>query len=171
MNIEKERRAIRYLKAFQPESEPYYLCYSGGKDSDAIRILAQLAGVKNDIVHNHTTVDAPETVRYIRSIPDIKIEYPEITMWDLIVKKMFPPTRLARYCCSTFKESGGKGRVKVTGVRWEESKGRRRNQGLATVIGRPKTVQKLGEEINADFTLTNKGGWFLTLTTTLIEDL
>ena len=158
MNIEKEKRAIQYLKAFEPESEPYYLCYSGGKDSDAIRILAQLAGVNHDTVHNHTTVDAPETVRYIRSIPDVKIEYPEITMWDLIVKKLFPPTRLIRYCCSVFKESGGKGRVKVTGVRWAESKGRQDNQGLATIIGKPKTVQKLGEEINADFTLTDKGG-------------
>ena len=42
MNIEKEKRAIEYLKAFEPESEPYYLCYSGGKDSDVIRILAHL---------------------------------------------------------------------------------------------------------------------------------
>lgn len=158
MNIEKEKRAIQYLKAFEPESEPYYLCYSGGKDSDAIRILAQLAAVNHDIVHNHTTVDAPETVKYIRSIPDVKIEYPEITMWDLIVKKMIPPTRLIRYCCSVFKESGGKGRMKVTGVRWVESVNRRDNSGVVKIIGKPKTVQKLGEEINADFTLTDKGG-------------
>lgn len=158
MNIEKEKRAIQYLKAFEPESEPYYLCYSGGKDSDAIRILAQLAGVKNDAVHKHTTIDAPETVRYIRSIPDVKIEYPEITMWDLIVKKLIPPTRLIRYCCGVFKESGGKGRMKVTGVRWTESINRRDNSGVVKIVGKPKTVQKLGEEINADFTLTDKGG-------------
>ena len=68
MDIRKEQRAIQYLQSFEPQEEPYYLCYSGGKDSDAIRILAQLAGVKHDIVHNHTTVDAPETVRYVRSI-------------------------------------------------------------------------------------------------------
>ena len=30
----KEKRAIEYLKAFEPKDEPYYLCYSGGKDSD-----------------------------------------------------------------------------------------------------------------------------------------
>ena len=57
MNIEKERRAIEMLKNFEPLSEPYYLCYSGGKDSDCIRILAELAGVKCDITHNHTTVE------------------------------------------------------------------------------------------------------------------
>ena len=38
MNREKERRAIQYLKTFEPESAPYYLCYSGGKDSECIRI-------------------------------------------------------------------------------------------------------------------------------------
>ncbi|MBR5314532.1 MAG: hypothetical protein IKU45_03855 [Clostridia bacterium] len=93
MNIEKEKSAIERLKAFEPESEPYYLCYSGGKDSDTIRILADLAGVKHDIVNNHTTVDAPETVYYIRSIPNVKIEMPKRTMWQLIEERMMPPTR------------------------------------------------------------------------------
>ena len=79
-------------------------------------------------------------------------------MWDLIVKKLIPPTRLIRYCCSVFKESGGKGRMKVTGVRWAESINRRDNSGVVKIIGKPKTVQKLGEEINANFTLTDKGG-------------
>lgn len=45
--IKKEKRAIDALKAFEPENEPYYLAYSGGKDSDCIRILAQLAGTDN----------------------------------------------------------------------------------------------------------------------------
>lgn len=159
MNIEKEKRAIEYFKMFEPQTEPYYLCYSGGKDSDVIRILAHLAGVNHEIHHNHTTVDAPETVRYVRQIPDVIIDYPELTMWELIVKKMMPPTRLVRYCCSELKERGGKGRVKVTGVRWAESKNREGNQGLVTIIGKPKTTQKIGENLNADFTLTDKGGW------------
>lgn len=128
MNIKKEKRAIEYLKSFQPESEPYYLCYSGGKDSDVIRILAQLAGVKHDIVHNHTTVDAPETVRYVRSIPNVQVDYPAETMWQLIVRKGMPPTRLMRYCCSELKERGGQGRVKILGVRWAESANRKEAQ-------------------------------------------
>ena len=33
MNKEKEQRAIEYLRMFEPEEQPYYLCYSGGKDS------------------------------------------------------------------------------------------------------------------------------------------
>ena len=53
MDRKKEQRAIQYLQSFQSENEPYYLCYSGGKDSDCIRILAGLAGVKHECRHNH----------------------------------------------------------------------------------------------------------------------
>jgi phosphoadenosine phosphosulfate reductase len=42
-------------------------------------------------------------------------------MFQLIEGRGFPPTRHIRYCCSELKEYGGKGRVVVTGVRWEES--------------------------------------------------
>lgn len=171
MNIEKEKRAIEYLKSFEPESEPYYLCYSGGKDSDCIRILASLAGVKHDIVNNHTTVDAPETVRYIRSIPNVQIEYPEKTMWQLIVEKKMPPTRFVRYCCKDLKEGGGKGRVKVTGVRWAESINRRENNGVVNVIGKPKTMEKLAIDNDVSYKKTSRV--VLCLTTTMIhrEDL
>lgn len=130
INTAKER-----LKAFEPADEPYYLCYSGGKDSDCIRILADLAGVKHDIVHNLTTVDAPETVRYIKSIPNVQVVTPQYSMWQLIEKKKIPPTRLIRYCCDELKEKGGKGRIKVTGVRWAESNNRNNNQSLVTIVG------------------------------------
>lgn len=158
MNTEKEKIAIERLRAFEPKSEPYFLCYSGGKDSDCIRILANLAGVRHDIVNNHTTVDAPETVRYIRSIPGIKILYPEKTMWQLIVEKLMPPTRFVRYCCAELKERGGKGRIKVTGIRWAESVNRAKNAGVVRVIGKYKTMRKLADEIGADVLESEKGG-------------
>lgn len=158
MNIEKEKRAIAYLKSFEPEDEPYYLCYSGGKDSDCIRILAALAGVKHDIANNHTTVDAPETVRYIRSIPNVIIRYPKISMWELIVQKKYPPTRLARYCCEELKERGGVGRIKITGVRWAESFKRKENADVVRVIGKPKAMQKLADDLGADYRVTKMNG-------------
>lgn len=159
MNIkELEAKAIQRLKAFEPKTEPYYLCYSGGKDSDVIRILADLAGVKHDIVHNHTTVDAPETVRYVRSIPNIKISYPEKSMWQLIVDKSMPPTRLVRYCCSELKERGGQGRVKITGVRWVESIKRKENTDVVKIIGTPKTTQKYAQEIGANYQVSKQRG-------------
>ncbi len=155
---ELESKAIQRLKSFEPETDPYYLCYSGGKDSDVIRILADLAGVKHDIVHSHTTVDAPETVYYVRSIPNIIIDYPKISMWDLIPKKLMPPTRLVRYCCSELKERGGQGRVKITGVRWAESKNRRESAGTVKIIGKPKTTQKMANEIGIKYHVNRQGG-------------
>lgn len=126
-----------------------------------MRILAKLAGVKHEIHHNHTTVDAPETVRYIRSIPDVIIDYPELSMWQLIVKKGLPPTRTMRYCCSEFKERGGRGRVKVTGVRWAESNNRKVNGGVVKIIGKPNTVRKIGDELGAEFSESPAGGIIL----------
>lgn len=158
MNLEKEKRATEYLKSFEPEDEPYYLCYSGGKDSDCIRILSQLAGVKHELHHNLTTVDAPETVKYVKSIPGIIIDKPELTMWQLIEKKLMPPTRLVRYCCSELKERGGKGRLKITGVRWEESGNRAESAGVVKVIGKPKKMQKEAENDEVDYRITRANG-------------
>jgi len=126
--VDKVKIAIERIKSFNPlqySDEPYYVAYSGGKDSDVIRILTNLAGVKHDLVHNLTTVDAPETMYYIRTISNVKISKPIITMWELIVKNKFPPTRLIRYCCTELKERGGNDRFVMTGVRWSESSSRK----------------------------------------------
>lgn len=162
----KEAAAIEALRTFEPE-EGYYLCYSGGKDSDVIRILASLAGVKHDIAYNLTTADAPETVQYIKSIDNIiinKARYPDgkhKTMWNLIPQKMLPPTRLMRYCCEELKEQGGKGRLKITGVRAAESKARAENGGEIKIIGKPKTVKKYLTQNSINFQQVPKGGVIL----------
>lgn len=163
MNIEKEQQAIKWLQLFEPkaEEEPYYLAYSGGKDSDAILILAELAGVRYEAVHNHTTVDAPETVYYVRSKPNVRINYPALSMWRLIVKKLMPPTRISRYCCEEIKEHGGEGRRVVTGVRRAESVRRRESVGLAKILGKPKTTQQKAEELGAEYRVTKQGGLIL----------
>lgn len=158
MNQEKERRAISYLQKFEPKEEPYFLCYSGGKDSDCIRILAQLADVKHEIYHNLTTVDAPETVRYVKSIPGVIINRPKLTMWELIVKKGYPPTRISRYCCSELKEGNGKGRKKITGVRWEESAKRRDNNDFIKILGKQKTTEKELNHTGINYSISKQGG-------------
>lgn len=146
--IDKVQIAINRIKTFDPTltgKEPYYVAYSGGKDSDTIRILCELANVKFDLVHNHTTVDAPETVYYVRQQKDIIISYPELSMWDLIVKKKMPPTRIIRYCCDYLKERSGTDRFVMTGVRWEEST-RRKATRTSLEITQGKNYIKL----NAD---------------------
>lgn len=170
MTNEKEQKAIERLKFFEPDydDDGYYLAYSGGKDSDCIKILAQLAGVKFTAHHNLTTVDAPETVQYVKSQSDVLIDKAfdnkgnQITMWNLIVKKLMPPTRLARYCCSELKErTGGVRKVVVTGVRWAESVKRAESAGLVKIIGKPKSTQKLAEEIGAENRINKQGGMIL----------
>ena len=113
------------------------------------------------IEHNLTTVDAPETVRYIKTIKGVHINRPKYTMWELIVKKHMPPTRLARYCCEELKERGGKGRLKITGVRKSESVNRAKNGGLVKIIGKEKTVQKQADEIMDEYEVAPKGGLIL----------
>lgn len=166
MDSAKEQKAIERLKAFEP-ADGYYLAYSGGKDSDCIKILAQCAGVKFEAVHNLTTVDAPETVRYVQSQPDIRIDKAydkdgnHVTMWNLIVKKLMPPTRLARYCCSELKERGGIGRVVVTGVRWSESQRRKETADVIKIIGKPKATMKAADEIGIEYQQTYQDGIIL----------
>ncbi len=126
----KEARAIELFRMFEAVAlnyhpEGYYLAFSGGKDSVVIHALAEMARVKFKAHYHLTTVDPPELVAFIRSqYPEVEVDKPDITMWDLIVKKKIPPLRTARYCCDVLKEQGGKGRFTVTGVRWQESEKR-----------------------------------------------
>jgi phosphoadenosine phosphosulfate reductase len=118
---DKTEIAIDRIKAFCPP-EGYYVAFSGGKDSIVILDLVKKAGVPFDAHYNITGVDPPELVRFIRdNFREVKRHKPEITMWQLIVKKMMPPTRKIRYCCEYLKERGGSNRLVVTGVRWAES--------------------------------------------------
>lgn len=155
--IDKEKQAIGRIRMLDPtangiDDQPYYVAYSGGKDSDVLRILFELSGVKYELHHNHTTADAPETVRYVRSIPKIIIDYPEISMWQLIIKKGFPPTRIVRYCCSVLKENGGMFRFVSTGVRWTESI-KRRSRSSLEISGKSRKTAVI---LNADNTEDRK---------------
>lgn len=155
--------AIDRLQSFEPK-EGYYLAFSGGKDSQCIYHLAEMAGVKFDAHYRITSVDPPELVRFIKTqYPDVALDYPRdadgnvITMWNLIPKQTIPPTRKARYCCDKLKESGGEGRLTVTGVRWAESPARKQNQGEVVIV---KTGRVKGVKESPDFIPTVRGGWF-----------
>ena len=135
MAIARIKEAARMSEKFY--GKPLIVTTSGGKDSCVCVELARRSGVPFEIMHNHTTADAPETVRFLREefkrleesgIPAdrITVNYPQYrgkrtSMWSLIPIKLMPPTRLARYCCEILKEYGGQNRYIVTGVRWAES--------------------------------------------------
>lgn len=143
-----EQTAIERLKAASDMSlrlfeKPLVITYSGGKDSDVLLHLARTSGIPFEVLHSLTTADAPETVRHVydtfRRLEEkgvkctvdkhVQPDGSRVTMWNLIPRKLMPPTRVVRYCCAELKEGGGKGRFIATGVRWAESTARRKNRG------------------------------------------
>lgn len=143
-----EQLAIERLKAASEMSLQYYgqpliITDSGGKDSSVVKEIARRSGIPFEVMHNHTTADAPETVRFVRQeakrFENLGIKYTinmptykgrRTSMWSLIPQKLIPPTRKVRYCCSVLKERGGAGRFICTGVRWEESASRKNGRGI-----------------------------------------
>lgn len=110
-------KSIELIKSFedvalQRNPRGYVVGYSGGKDSDVLVHLFRRAGVKFCIVHNHTTLDMPETVYYIRKKfaeweaqgINCEIIKPKISFWSLCLKKKMLPIRQCRFCCAELKE-------------------------------------------------------------------
>lgn len=138
--MDLEQKSIERIKLASEMSlrhygQPLICTYSGGKDSDVMLELFKRSGIPFEVNHSLTTADAPQTVYHVRDVfrelelQGIKCtvdkhEYigPEgrkrwITMWNLIPRKLMPPTRRARYCCGELKETFGIGRFIATGVR------------------------------------------------------
>ena len=137
----KIETSIKAIKEHEP-LEGYFFADSFGKDSGVVKHLLDIAGVKYDAHHNFTTVDPPQLIRHgLKNHPDTTIDRPKISMWKLIEKKGFPPTRMIRYCCSILKERGGRGRVVVTGVRKDESTARSKTELIAPQKNNPRIIR------------------------------
>lgn len=111
-----ERIRVLADRAVQNDPKGFAVCDSGGKDSNVIKELAYLSGVPFEIIHNHTTVDYPETVYYVRREKkrweelgiSYVISYPtykgkRTSFWELIPLKG-PPLRHRRWCCDVLYE-------------------------------------------------------------------
>jgi len=125
----KLEQSIAILREYEPP-EGYYLAFSGGKDSVALKAVAEIAAVKYDAHYNMTTVDPPELTRFIRrEFPDVQWNVPEQGFMELVRTKGLP-TRRRRWCCAMLKEgrqgNADENRVVLLGVRAEESRARSR---------------------------------------------
>ena len=115
--MDLEQTAIERLKMASDMSlrlykQPLVITYSGGKDSDVLLHLAGKAGIQYEVLHSLTTADAPETVWHVRDtfrhleLAGVKCTIDthrtpdggNVTMWNLIPRKLMPPTRLVRDC-------------------------------------------------------------------------
>ena len=164
-----EQTAIERLRAASDMSlrlfeKPLVITYSGGKDSDVLLHLSEASGIPFEVLHSLTTADAPETVRHVYDTfrrlegkgvkctvdKHVQLDGSRVTMWNLIQKKLMPPTRLMRYCCAVLKEGGGKNRFIATGVRWAESTARKRRGGLEVLASKPQSNLILSNDNDED---------------------
>lgn len=108
----------------------YYLAFSGGKDSQALFHMAQLAGVKFRGHMNLTSVDPPEVIRFVKkNYPEVELIKPGKSIFQCAVEKQILPTMRVRWCCAEYKETAGAGKVTLIGIRKAESSRRaKRNE-------------------------------------------
>lgn len=132
-----EKMAIR----LDPENG-FYLAFSGGKDSQALYHIAQMAGVKFKAHMNLTSVDPPEVIRFVKKqYPDVELIKPKMSIYDMALKKHIMPTRTLRWCCAEFKEMSGAGKVTLIGIRKEESARRSKREEVSTSIKGKRTEE------------------------------
>ena len=112
--------AIKLLRNI-PQDGPIEISYSGGKDSDVILRLAQMAGIPHEAIYKQTSIDPPGTTAHAKAMGATIIR-PQKTFLDIIRQKGMP-TRRARFCCEVLKEYKVYDRA-VQGVRRDESTAR-----------------------------------------------
>lgn len=163
--MDKEKKAIQRIQLASEMSlshygQPLVCTYSGGKDSDTVLELFKRSGIPLEVHHSHTTADAPPTVYHIRKVfrglelKGVKctIDYhiqpdgSRTTMWNLIPRKLMPPTRCVRYCCSVLKETGCSNRMIATGVRWKESKNRQDRESFGVLAAKKADALHVSDE-------------------------
>ena len=126
-----EKLAIRY-----DSEDGFFLAFSGGKDSQALYHIAEMAGVKFKAHFSPTTVDPPQLIRFIRrNYPDVIFGKVKKNIYDVAVEKQILPSMRIRWCCAEFKENAGAGKVTLIGIRHEES-ARRSKRKEVEVSGR-----------------------------------
>ena len=108
----------------------YFLAFSGGKDSQALYHIAQLAGVRFQGHMNLTSVDPPEVIRFVKkNYPEVELIKPGKSIFQHAIEKQILPTMRVRWCCAEYKETAGAGKVTLIGIRKAESSRRaKRNE-------------------------------------------
>lgn len=128
-SIELLHKAERIALNYDHENG-YHLAFSGGKDSQALFHMTQLAGVKFQGHMNLTSVDPPEVIRFVkRNYHEVELIKPKKSIFQIAIEKQILPTMRVRWCCAEYKETAGAGKVTLIGIRKAESSRRaKRNE-------------------------------------------
>jgi len=130
---------IDRLRAFEP-ADGYWLAFSGGKDSVVLYDLAVASGVKFDAHYSVPPPDPPEVKAFVRKYyPSVQRIYPKKNVLLLARKHGMLPSRIVRWCCAEWKETGGNGRTILTGIRAEESPRRAARKMVEACYRKPGT--------------------------------
>lgn len=128
-SVELMQKAERIAKSYDKENG-YFLAFSGGKDSQALFHMAQLAGVQFAGHMNLTSVDPPEVIRFVKhNYPEVELVKPKDSIFNIARQRQILPTMRVRWCCQEYKEAAGAGKVTLIGIRHAESSRRaKRNE-------------------------------------------
>lgn len=125
-SVELLQKAEKIALSYDAE-QGYYLAFSGGKDSQALYHMAQLAGVKFQGHMNLTSVDPPEVIRFVKqNYPEVELIKPKKSIFQIAIERKLLPTRRVRWCCEEYKEMAGAGKVTLIGIRKAESARRKK---------------------------------------------
>lgn len=148
-SIQLLQKAEKIALSYDPD-HGYYLAFSGGKDSQCLYHIAQLAGVRFQAHMSLTSVDPPEVIRFVKTqYPDVQLIKPQRSIYQTAVAQQILPTMKVRWCCQEYKENAGAGKVTLIGIRHQESS--RRAQRNEVEISSRKfsgTLQQLDQYRN-----------------------
>ena len=128
-SVELLQKAEKIALNYDAE-QGYFLAFSGGKDSQALYHIAQLAGVRFNGHMKLTSVDPPEVIRFVKkNYPEVELIKPGKSIFQSAVERKILPTMRVRWCCAEYKETTGAGKVTLIGIRKAESSRRaKRNE-------------------------------------------
>lgn len=125
------RKAQKIALTYDSE-DGFFLAFSGGKDSQVLYHIAELAGVKFKAHFSPTTVDLPQLIRFIRTkYPEVLFEKVDKSMFQAAKEVGMVPTMKLRWCCEKFKENagGGAGNAYRGASRRKHKKGQEKSRG------------------------------------------
>ncbi len=88
------RKSENLALRLDPENG-FYMAVSGGKDSQVLYHIANLAGVRFKAHMNLTSIDPPEVIRFVKQeYPDVELIKPKMSIYEMAKRNVCCRQRL-----------------------------------------------------------------------------